>query len=76
MKKETKQEVKELSHVFACMVISAVLVVQCHNLFGGTKFAESCCAKKEKTAIKSDTVQDKTAIIRDDLYRGRCVKSR
>ena len=76
MKKETKEEFKELMYAFAALICSLALVIQCNSSINGLTMADCKTTKKEKTSIKADTIKAKAATIRDNLYRTHRVKSK
>ena len=76
MKKETKEEFKELMYAFGALICSLALVVQCHSGINGLSVGDCKTTKKEKTSIKADTIKTKAATIHNDLHRTHWVKSR
>ncbi|MBQ2017812.1 MAG: hypothetical protein II208_04800 [Alphaproteobacteria bacterium] len=76
MKKETKEEFKELMYAFAALICSLALVVQCNSGINGLSVGDCKTTKKEKTSIKADTIKTKATTIRDNLYRIHRVKSK
>ncbi len=76
MKKETKQEIKELIQVFAITVLSSFMVLQCNSNVSELKMPKSKSVKKENTITPPDTMKTTTSVIRDDLFRAHKIKTR
>ena len=76
MKKETKEEIKEIGHIFGITILSGFLVAQCNSLLGNNVFSKPTCTKQEEKTIKPDSARVKDNLVYENLLHEYMVKSR